>query len=153
MVNGFPGTARGESYWLGRGHGWVSDYIPCSLGQLSILIPGISRYYYNKKILHKTKGKRFTYKFNLSKLIIVNCPLWEVRAMPAPDLFRPTLVPMGMQSKVSMKAAPSPSLGLHQIDLFLPGRPPALLSASGAQQLPMSFFPCILLPEYPGLIL
>ncbi|EPQ08631.1 ETS translocation variant 3-like protein [Myotis brandtii] len=58
------------------------------------------RYYYNKKILHKTKGKRFTYKFNLSKLIIVNCPLWEVRAMPAPNLFRPTLVPMGMQSKL-----------------------------------------------------
>ncbi|XP_023617413.1 ETS translocation variant 3-like protein isoform X2 [Myotis lucifugus] len=58
------------------------------------------RYYYNKKILHKTKGKRFTYKFNLSKLIVVNCPLWEVRAMPAPNLFRPTLVPMGMQSKL-----------------------------------------------------
>ncbi|XP_054624806.1 ETS domain-containing transcription factor ERF-like [Dunckerocampus dactyliophorus] len=30
------------------------------------------RYYYNKRILHKTKGKRFTYKFNLSKLILVN---------------------------------------------------------------------------------
>uniref|UniRef100_A0A8D2H1V2 ETS domain-containing protein n=1 Tax=Urocitellus parryii TaxID=9999 RepID=A0A8D2H1V2_UROPR len=38
------------------------------------------RYYYNKRILHKTKGKRFTYKFNFSKLIIVNCPLWGVRA-------------------------------------------------------------------------
>uniref|UniRef100_I3MEF2 ETS domain-containing protein n=1 Tax=Ictidomys tridecemlineatus TaxID=43179 RepID=I3MEF2_ICTTR len=37
------------------------------------------RYYYNKRILHKTKGKRFTYKFNFSKLIIVNCPLWGVR--------------------------------------------------------------------------
>uniref|UniRef100_A0A4X1VYU3 ETS variant transcription factor 3 like n=1 Tax=Sus scrofa TaxID=9823 RepID=A0A4X1VYU3_PIG len=33
------------------------------------------RYYYNKRILHKTKGKRFTYKFNFSKLIIVNYPL------------------------------------------------------------------------------
>ncbi|XP_024908224.1 ETS domain-containing transcription factor ERF [Cynoglossus semilaevis] len=32
------------------------------------------RYYYNKHILHKTKGKRFTYKFNFSKLILVNCP-------------------------------------------------------------------------------
>ncbi|XP_057713564.1 ETS domain-containing transcription factor ERF-like [Corythoichthys intestinalis] len=29
------------------------------------------RYYYNKRILQKTKGKRFTYKFNLSKLILV----------------------------------------------------------------------------------
>ncbi|XP_063052408.1 ETS translocation variant 3-like protein [Engraulis encrasicolus] len=28
------------------------------------------RYYYNKRILHKTKGKRFTYKFNFSKLIL-----------------------------------------------------------------------------------
>ncbi|KAF3857903.1 hypothetical protein F7725_011104 [Dissostichus mawsoni] len=27
-------------------------------------------YYYNKHILHKTKGKRFTYKFNFSKLIL-----------------------------------------------------------------------------------
>ncbi|XP_023646880.2 ETS domain-containing transcription factor ERF-like isoform X1 [Paramormyrops kingsleyae] len=32
------------------------------------------RYYYNKSILHKTKGKRFTYKFNFSKLILVNYP-------------------------------------------------------------------------------
>ncbi|XP_061879363.1 protein FEV [Entelurus aequoreus] len=30
------------------------------------------RYYYNKRILHKTKGKRFTYKFNFTKLILVN---------------------------------------------------------------------------------
>uniref|UniRef100_A0A8C3WUZ9 ETS domain-containing protein n=1 Tax=Catagonus wagneri TaxID=51154 RepID=A0A8C3WUZ9_9CETA len=37
------------------------------------------RYYYNKRILHKTKGKRFTYKFNFSKLIVVNYPLWELR--------------------------------------------------------------------------
>ncbi|NXK14152.1 ETV3L protein, partial [Herpetotheres cachinnans] len=35
------------------------------------------RYYYNKRILHKTKGKRFTYKFNFSKLIFLTCPLWD----------------------------------------------------------------------------
>ncbi|NXX57332.1 ETV3L protein, partial [Scopus umbretta] len=35
------------------------------------------RYYYNKRILHKTKGKRFTYKFNFSKLIFLSCPLWD----------------------------------------------------------------------------
>ncbi|XP_049637918.1 ETS translocation variant 3-like protein [Suncus etruscus] len=65
------------------------------------------RYYYNKRILHKTKGKRFTYKFNFSKLIVVNYPLWEVRAPPAPHLllaapalFRPALVPMGTQSEL-----------------------------------------------------
>uniref|UniRef100_A0A8C0JRR6 ETS domain-containing protein n=1 Tax=Canis lupus dingo TaxID=286419 RepID=A0A8C0JRR6_CANLU len=33
------------------------------------------RYYYNKRILHKTKGKRFTYKFNFSKLIVIHHPL------------------------------------------------------------------------------
>ncbi|XP_022415132.1 ETS translocation variant 3-like protein isoform X2 [Delphinapterus leucas] len=65
------------------------------------------RYYYNKRILHKTKGKRFTYKFNFSKLIVVNYPLWELRAPPslhlllgAPALFRPALVPMGVQSEL-----------------------------------------------------
>uniref|UniRef100_A0A8C2YCS8 ETS variant transcription factor 3 like n=1 Tax=Coturnix japonica TaxID=93934 RepID=A0A8C2YCS8_COTJA len=40
------------------------------------------RYYYNKRILHKTKGKRFTYKFNFSKLIFINCPLWDLRCPP-----------------------------------------------------------------------
>ncbi|XP_033852885.3 ETS translocation variant 3-like protein [Acipenser ruthenus] len=35
------------------------------------------RYYYNKQILHKTKGKRFTYKFNFTKLILVNYPGWD----------------------------------------------------------------------------
>ncbi|KAM9243032.1 ETS translocation variant 3-like protein [Dugong dugon] len=65
------------------------------------------RYYYNKRILHKTKGKRFTYKFNFSKLIVVNYPLWEVRAPPSshlllgtPALCRPALVPMGVQSEL-----------------------------------------------------
>ncbi|XP_044614637.1 ETS translocation variant 3-like protein isoform X2 [Equus asinus] len=65
------------------------------------------RYYYNKRILHKTKGKRFTYKFNFSKLIVVNYPLWEVWAPPSPHLllgtpalFRPALVPMGVQSEL-----------------------------------------------------
>uniref|UniRef100_A0AAY4AYX7 ETS domain-containing protein n=1 Tax=Denticeps clupeoides TaxID=299321 RepID=A0AAY4AYX7_9TELE len=37
------------------------------------------RYYYNKRILHKTKGKRFTYKFNFSKLILVNYPCQQVK--------------------------------------------------------------------------
>ncbi|XP_068109570.1 ETS translocation variant 3-like [Hyperolius riggenbachi] len=32
------------------------------------------RYYYNKRILHKTKGKRFTYKFNFNKLVMPNYP-------------------------------------------------------------------------------
>ncbi|XP_068604931.1 ETS domain-containing transcription factor ERF-like [Brachionichthys hirsutus] len=46
------------------------------------------RYYYNKRILHKTKGKRFTYKFNFSKLILVNYP-----GRPAPPGHQVTVRP------------------------------------------------------------
>uniref|UniRef100_A0A3Q3K7P1 ETS domain-containing protein n=1 Tax=Monopterus albus TaxID=43700 RepID=A0A3Q3K7P1_MONAL len=42
------------------------------------------RYYYNKRILHKTKGKRFTYKFNFSKLILVNYPGYPLPLPPPP---------------------------------------------------------------------
>lgn len=38
----------------------------------------VIRYYYNKRILHKTKGKRFTYKFNFNKLVLVNYPFIDV---------------------------------------------------------------------------
>uniref|UniRef100_A0A674JWW5 ETS variant transcription factor 3 like n=1 Tax=Terrapene triunguis TaxID=2587831 RepID=A0A674JWW5_9SAUR len=48
------------------------------------------RYYYNKRILHKTKGKRFTYKFNFSKLIFVNYPLWDPASVTPADLCRDT---------------------------------------------------------------
>ncbi|ERE87375.1 ETS translocation variant 3-like protein [Cricetulus griseus] len=64
------------------------------------------RYYYNKKILHKTKGKRFTYKFNFSKLSVANCPPWKVWAPSTPHLLlgstalcQPALVPVAVQSE------------------------------------------------------
>ena len=41
-----------------------------------------NRYYYNKRILHKTKGKRFTYKFNFSKVVLVNYPLLDMANSP-----------------------------------------------------------------------
>ncbi|XP_061695596.1 ETS domain-containing transcription factor ERF-like [Syngnathoides biaculeatus] len=48
------------------------------------------RYYYNKRILHKTRGKRFTYKFNFSKFILVNYRLPpSCHQAPRPDLFSP----------------------------------------------------------------
>ncbi|XP_042296278.1 ETS translocation variant 3-like protein [Sceloporus undulatus] len=47
------------------------------------------RYYYNKRILHKTKGKRFTYRFNFSKLIFINYPLWGTQTPPRPMLVGP----------------------------------------------------------------
>uniref|UniRef100_A0A8V5GMW7 Uncharacterized protein n=1 Tax=Melopsittacus undulatus TaxID=13146 RepID=A0A8V5GMW7_MELUD len=39
------------------------------------------RYYYNKRILHKTKGKRFTYKFDFSHLLLL---LWDPRSLCRP---------------------------------------------------------------------
>ncbi|XP_075593027.1 ETS translocation variant 3-like protein [Balearica regulorum gibbericeps] len=62
------------------------------------------RYYYNKRILHKTKGKRFTYKFNFSKLIFLSCPAWDPRcpsSLPGTGcLCRPPAVPPGMPSQL-----------------------------------------------------
>ncbi|XP_073498374.1 ETS translocation variant 3-like protein [Phyllobates terribilis] len=62
------------------------------------------RYYYNKRILHKTKGKRFTYKFNFSKLIFVNYPLWDMRGPPPTVLgsgaCRAAALPSGVQREV-----------------------------------------------------
>lgn len=43
-----------------------------------------SRYYYNKRILHKTKGKRFTYKFNFNKLVLVNYPFIDMGSTGKP---------------------------------------------------------------------
>ncbi|NXN11421.1 ETV3 protein, partial [Indicator maculatus] len=45
---------------------------------LTSLWPSL-RYYYNKRILHKTKGKRFTYKFNFNKLVMPNYPFINIR--------------------------------------------------------------------------
>ncbi|XP_027248829.1 ETS translocation variant 3 isoform X2 [Cricetulus griseus] len=47
------------------------------------------RYYYNKRILHKTKGKRFTYKFNFNKLVMPNYPFINIRSS-AVNLFLQT---------------------------------------------------------------
>ncbi|KAG6930142.1 ETS variant 3 like, partial [Chelydra serpentina] len=83
------------------------------------------RYYYNKRILHKTKGKRFTYKFNFSKLIFVNYPLWDVRypspslLMGAASMYRPSVVSAGMQSEllqnmIFTRQALADQLALHR---------------------------------------
>ncbi|XP_062818758.1 ETS domain-containing transcription factor ERF isoform X3 [Anolis carolinensis] len=71
------------------------------------------RYYYNKRILHKTKGKRFTYKFNFNKLVLVNYPF----------------IDMGMAGgAVPQSAPPVPSGGSHF--RFPPSTPSDLLSPS-----------------------
>uniref|UniRef100_A0A8C9SBW0 Ets2 repressor factor like 1 n=1 Tax=Scleropages formosus TaxID=113540 RepID=A0A8C9SBW0_SCLFO len=50
------------------------------------------RYYYNKRILHKTKGKRFTYKFNFSKVVLVNYPLLDMASSPRKKQQHSTIV-------------------------------------------------------------
>ncbi|KAJ3609189.1 hypothetical protein NHX12_023713 [Muraenolepis orangiensis] len=68
------------------------------------------RYYYNKRILHKTKGKRFTYKFNFNKLVLVNYPF----------------IDMG-SGRVPQSAPPIPSGGSH---FRFPSTPSEVLSPS-----------------------
>ncbi|XP_010901562.4 ETS domain-containing transcription factor ERF [Esox lucius] len=70
------------------------------------------RYYYNKRILHKTKGKRFTYKFNFNKLVLVNYPF----------------IDMGSARGVPQSAPPVPTGGSHF--RFPPSTPSEVLSPS-----------------------
>ncbi|XP_076865702.1 ETS domain-containing transcription factor ERF isoform X2 [Brachyhypopomus gauderio] len=72
------------------------------------------RYYYNKRILHKTKGKRFTYKFNFNKLVLVNYPFIDMGSAG---------------SGVPQSAPPVPSgIGTHF--RFPPSTPSDVLSPS-----------------------
>ncbi|XP_061786897.1 ETS domain-containing transcription factor ERF [Nerophis lumbriciformis] len=70
------------------------------------------RYYYNKRILHKTKGKRFTYKFNFNKLVLVNYPF----------------IDMGSGRSIPQSAPPVPTGGTHF--RFPPSAPSDVLSSS-----------------------
>ncbi|XP_048784859.1 ETS translocation variant 3-like protein [Lagopus muta] len=73
------------------------------------------RYYYNKRILHKTKGKRFTYKFNFSKLIFVNCPLWDLRCPPLlAGAVPPALPSQLLQNALLSRRTLAEPLGWHR---------------------------------------
>lgn len=61
----------------------ICKIISCYL--LSLLLFS-NRYYYNKRILHKTKGKRFTYKFNFNKLVLVNYPFIDMGSTGKPGV-------------------------------------------------------------------
>uniref|UniRef100_G3NB75 Ets2 repressor factor n=1 Tax=Gasterosteus aculeatus aculeatus TaxID=481459 RepID=G3NB75_GASAC len=78
------------------------------------------RYYYNKRILHKTKGKRFTYKFNFNKLVLVNYPF----------------IDMG-SGRVPQSAPPVPTGGSHF--RFPPSTPSDVLSSSEELRSPGMF--------------
>lgn len=62
----------------------LSSPLPPSISAPSPPLPSLllCRYYYNKRILHKTKGKRFTYKFNFSKVVLVNYPILDMATSP-----------------------------------------------------------------------
>ncbi|XP_006794506.1 ETS domain-containing transcription factor ERF [Neolamprologus brichardi] len=79
------------------------------------------RYYYNKRILHKTKGKRFTYKFNFNKLVLVNYPF----------------IDMGSGRGVPQSAPPVPSGGTHF--RFPPSTPSEVLSSTEELRSPGMF--------------
>ncbi|XP_075696450.1 ETS domain-containing transcription factor ERF-like [Rhinoderma darwinii] len=70
------------------------------------------RYYYNKRILHKTKGKRFTYKFNFSKVVLVNYPLLDM-------------------ANSSLLLGQNPFPGAHSHDPFTPEALQSLFSTTG----------------------
>lgn len=78
------------------------------------------RYYYNKRILHKTKGKRFTYKFNFNKLVLVNYPFIDMGLGGGP---------------VPQSAPPVPSGGTHF--RFPPSTPSDILSPNEDLRSPM----------------
>ncbi|CAM5176729.1 unnamed protein product [Eretmochelys imbricata] len=62
---------------------------------------GAEEYYYNKRILHKTKGKRFTYKFNFNKLVLVNYPFIDMAWQAAPCPRAPRRCPRAAPTSAS----------------------------------------------------
>ncbi|KPP78547.1 protein FEV-like, partial [Scleropages formosus] len=85
------------------------------------------RYYYNKRILHKTKGKRFTYKFNFSKLILMNYPWYPSSPLQAPELAQSSPVQFPLFPADRGMAVPGDSQGemLERVTQSMP-RPPWL---------------------------
>eukprot|EP00064_Thunnus_orientalis_P021560 superscaffoldBa00006622_g21725 len=97
------------------------------------------RYYYNKRILHKTKGKRFTYKFNFSKLIL----LVQSGPLPFPLLPAESGLPLcgGAGSVMDRAVQPVPHPLLLPCCLPKPIPTPRLLQGP---------FPFISSPARPG---
>lgn len=105
------------------------------------------RYYYNKRILHKTKGKRFTYKFNFNKLVLVNYPFIDMgstgKAAPSHPSHRDQtlilLLPPPPGSSVPQSAPPVPTgAGTHF--RFPPSTPSEVLSPNDDLRSPGGVF-------------
>ncbi|KAJ8272673.1 hypothetical protein GJAV_G00092050 [Gymnothorax javanicus] len=104
------------------------------------------RYYYNKRILHKTRGKRFTYKFNFSKLILVNYPAFPPCHM-APQLVASEVRgPLCLADRESMLSRAAQSIP-HP--LLLPYHLPKLLPVPQINTL-QDQLPYHSAPPYPG---
>ncbi|KAJ8392948.1 hypothetical protein AAFF_G00071520 [Aldrovandia affinis] len=78
------------------------------------------RYYYNKRILHKTKGKRFTYKFNFNKLVLVNYPFIDMGSAGSGVPQSAPPVPSGAGTHFRFPSTPSDVLSPNE-DLRSPG--------------------------------
>ncbi|XP_056178576.1 ETS translocation variant 3-like protein [Falco biarmicus] len=71
------------------------------------------RYYYHKRILHKAKGKRFTYKFNLSKLLFLTHPPWDPRCLCPPPTVPPSSPSQSVLSVLLSRRVLAEPLGWH----------------------------------------
>lgn len=87
------------------------------------------RYYYNKRILHKTKGKRFTYKFNFNKLVMPNYPFLNIRPSGVVPQSAPPVPTASSRFHFPPLDAPSPSSDVQ------PGRFSASSLAASGQEL------------------
>ncbi|XP_042198198.1 ETS domain-containing transcription factor ERF-like [Callorhinchus milii] len=105
------------------------------------------RYYYNKQILQKTKGKRFTYKFNFSHLFLVHYPIWDVnnrhltlsglQSLPSPIPLSPPLsesTPLPFPTPMAVPPRLSLPIPLYFPKPFLP----MPLAVPPSQSLPTS---------------
>ncbi|XP_069797464.1 ETS domain-containing transcription factor ERF-like [Narcine bancroftii] len=102
------------------------------------------RYYYNKRILNKTKGKRFTYKFNFSTLVMVSHPLLGLRdrgataphsapPVPSPSAY-PLLRALGPLSPGHLRPVRG---SVSDSNVELPDEPPGLVAYPFLSPLPL----------------
>ncbi|XP_072420852.1 LOW QUALITY PROTEIN: ETS domain-containing transcription factor ERF-like [Chiloscyllium punctatum] len=101
------------------------------------------RYYYNKRILHKTKGKRFTYKFNFNKMLMVNYPFIDVRGSGAVPQSAPPIPSGSSLFTFPGPGALSPAVAAqhqrqHRGGVGSCSPPPGIPGAGGQAPLPAS---------------
>ncbi|XP_020369809.2 ETS translocation variant 3-like protein [Rhincodon typus] len=85
------------------------------------------RYYYSKQILQKTKGQRFTYKFNFRKVLMASCPLWDLPLSPCAPGISPCCPILEQGNNLSQQLATHRSVRERLTDSTDSRVPPHLL--------------------------